>query len=434
MLTAGMTRRDLLRASVAAAGTAVFPERNVLQGAHPDIPGYLQPPPEAAAIFSKDYGRQRISRVQAAIRAAGLDALIVTNRCLDYISYVCNFHPFPLEPGLALVPVEGQVTLFVNTYSPAHTRALQAMVWTDDLVDVPHDAISEGSNQNLVDFCIQRLRDRKLDRGRIGLAGDEIDWILPYYLNTKLPEAQIVDAGRTLTELIVVKDETELKLIRFAQRYIDEVAYPTFQATLRPGELDHVVYGGVLGNILERGASPSTVLLFDAGPAGAGTWARGPLGKRLQAGDIVLSEPTPSVAGYQSEKMYTFALGRSIPDSQKHGAEVVYEAFNLVMGELKPDRELTLVLEKLDAFMRRHGYDGCTVPVGHWIGTQNHEGPRFTRTGSRGWVLKPNMVMSWHPNVVIPGKVRTTCSTCVVITPEGAKDLSSVKMQPIYYV
>ena len=132
--------------------------------------------------------------------------------------------------------------------------------------------------------------------------------------------------------------------------------------------------------------------------------------------------------------MYTFALGRDIPESQKRGSQVIYEAYQLLMGELKVGQALTPIVEKVEAFIRSHGYEGSTVPVGHWIGTQNHEGPRFTVEGTRGWVLQENMVMSWHPNIVVPGQVRTTCSTCVLITKNGAEDLSSIKMEPVYYL
>lgn len=395
----------------------------------------LQPrPDQVATIYSKEYGRQRIGKIQAALQAAGLDALIVSNRALDYIGYVSNFHPYALEPGLALILAQGPSTLFVNTYSSAHARALRPIIWTSDMVDVAHDPVSEGCNQGLVDACIQKLQDQKLERGRIGLAGDEIDWLLPYYLREKLPNARIQDGNRTLTQVIVVKDDVELALIRYAQRFIDQIAYPIYKEGLRPGEVDQAVYGRVMGSLLERGASPATVLLFDAGPAGAGTWANGARGRKLEASDIVLTEPTPSIAGYQAEKMFVFAIGRNLPESQRRASQVVYEAFQILMAELKPGRELTPIVEKVDDYLRSKGYPGSTVPVGHWIGTQNHEGPRFTVEGTKGWVLQENMVMSWHPNLVVPGEVRTTCSTCVRITKNGCEDLSAVKMEPLYYI
>jgi Xaa-Pro aminopeptidase len=381
-------------------------------------PGYWNFPEAAKTLYSREYGKARIGRVQEAIARAGLDALVVTNRALNCIGFVSNFQPYALQPGLAL----------------AHTRALQAIVWNDEFIEVPHDAISEGSNQNLVDECVAQLQKLGLGRGKIGLAGDEIDWILPSYLREKLPNARFEDANRALTSVVAVKDEVEITLIRFAQRFLDELAYPAFREHLRPGAVDYEVAGKVLGKLLEHGAGAATWLLWDAGPAGAGTWASGARGRALQRGDIVLSEPTPNIAGYQSEKMYVFALPGEIPESQKRASQVVYEAYLQILEDLKPGRELTPIVERGEDYLRKHGYPGSTVPIGHWIGTQNHEGPRFTSEGTAGWVLEPNMVMSWHPNLVIPGEARTTCSTCVLITDRGAEDLSSVKMEPIYYL
>lgn len=391
-------------------------------------------PDATRIVHSKDYGRKRIQKVQAAIGKAGLDALIVMNRGLNSIGYVSNFHPYPLQPGLALLPADGPTSLFVNTYSPAHTRSLQAMIWNDEFFDVPHDPISEGSNQNLADACSDQLKKLKLSRGRIGLAGEEVDWILPSYFRESLPRARFEDANRTLNEVVVVKDEIEIALIRFAQRYLDEIALPAYKEYLRVGATDYEVAGKVMGALLERGAGAQTWLLWDAGPAGAGTWASGTRGRKVQSGDIVLTEPTPNVAGYQSEKMYAFAMGRDIPESQRRGAQVVYDAFLEIMDSLKPGKELTPIVDRAEAHLREQGYTGNTVAIGHWIGMQNHEGPRFTAEGIKGWVLQPNMVMSWHPNVVVPGEVRTTCSTCILITDKGAEDLSAVKMEPLYYL
>ena len=163
----------------------------------------------------------------------------------------------------------------------------------------------------------------------------------------------------------------------------------------------------------------------------------GPAGREaesLKTATSFLLNP-PRISRATNRKRCTrLPLGQQIPESQKRGSQIVYEAYQLLMAQLKPGRELTPIVEKVDAFLQSHGYEGSTVPVGHWIGTQNHEGPRFTVEGTRGWVLQKNMVMSWHPNIVIPGKVRTTCSTCVLITESGAQDLSSVKMEPIYYI
>jgi Xaa-Pro aminopeptidase len=429
-----LSRRGFLKGGALAVAPLTGSRALRARSAGESSPAFLGAPPEAGILFSKPYGQRRIRKIQQAVRENDLDALIVCNRALQYITYASNFWPFAEEPGLALIPAQGEPSLLVQTYSAVHSRALKSFVWIDDIVDVPHEAISETSDFNLVKQCLASLKSRKLERGRIGLAGGEVDWGLRCYLREQLPHAQIESSDRVLWALIFVKDDVEIALQRYAQRYIDEVAYPAFIGHLAPGVLDDVVFGSVMGNMLKQGADASTVLLFDAGPAGAYTWASGARHRAIEKGDIVLSEPTPSVATYQVEKMYTFAVGRDIPESQKRAAQVVYESFLLLMDELKPGRELTPILEKCVAYIQGKGYPAPPLPMGHWIGVQNHEGPVFTVEGTRGWVLEPGMVMSWHPNMVVKGETRTTCSTCVVITQTGVEDLSKIKMQPMYYV
>ena len=327
-------------------------------------------PPEVATLYSKEYGRRRIQKVQAAIRRANLDALIVTNRALDYIGYVSNFHPYPLEPGMALVLADGPSTLFVNTYSSAHTRALIPIVWTDAMVDVPRDLVSEGSNQNLVNACIQKLQDEKLQRGRIGVAGEEIDWLLPLYFRDRLPDAKLSDANRTLTEVIVVKDEVELALIRFGQRLIDDVAYPVFRGELRPSAMDQMVYARVLASMLENGADGYGLAVRRRSRSGLrNVGERSRTDADWKRETLFFPNPPRISLVINPKKCTTFALGRDIPESQKRGSEVIYEAYQLLMSELNLGQELTPIVQKVEAFVRSRGYEGSTVPVGHWIGT-----------------------------------------------------------------
>jgi len=395
---------------------------------------FLPIPSEAKVLISKQYGRKRIEKVQEAVQHTGLNALIISNRAMNYLSYVSNFQPYALQPGVAFLPADGPPSLYVQMYSPAHVRAARTYVWIEDMVDLPRDPISEGSSIPLFAECVRRIRSLRLDRARIGLAGDELDGLLPCYFREQLPNLRIEDANRMLSELVVVKDEVELALLRHSQRLIDEVAFPAFQSQLVPGAWDTRVVAEVMRRLIEAGADLGSFLLFDAGPYGSGTWASGVQKRRIEKSDIVITEPMPSAFGYQTEKAFVFALGTELPESQKRGARAMYDAFVMSKEEFKPGRELAPIIEKCTQFMRRKGYEGPTVPIGHWIGTQNHEGPRFTPEGTRGWVLKPGMVISWHPNVVVPGQVRACCSDCLLITEKGAERMSRLPLEPIYHI
>ncbi|MBI3948862.1 MAG: aminopeptidase P family protein [Acidobacteria bacterium] len=436
-----LARRNLLKSGLLAGATALTAPTlacNVSKVASSQT--RMPEPPEAKMLDSKEYGQGRIRRVQEAIKKSGLDALIISNRALDYLGYVSNFHPSSLQIGVAFIPAEGAPTLYIQMYSSVHARTAKKTIWIEDVVDVPKDPVSESSSLNFYQEVINKLKDLKLTRGRIGLAGGEVDWMLPYYFRSELSELRVEDANPMLWSLVIVKDDVELAFMRHAQKIIDEVVYPQYQKSAVVGALDADAQFELLSAMLKAGVDiRNSSVSFGAAPYSSGTWAGPVANRRIQKGDIILSEPIPYVKRYNVEKMFTFAVGKDIPESQKRGAQVIYESFLMALDELKPGREMRSIFEKCNNFIKSKGYEeGSTVLIGHWIGAAgartSHEGARITSEGTQGLILQPGMVLSWHPNVVVPGEVRTCCSACLLITEKGVESLSKIPMEPLYYV
>lgn len=434
-----VSRRDLLRAGVCAGATAisapVFSHSNRGQASEVQK---LAPPPQAAVLISKEYGQKQVQKFQDAVRKSGLDALIISNRCLNYTGYASNYSPSSMQPGVVFIPGEGAPRLFVQMYSSAHARFAKKTLWIDDVIDVAKDPVSETATENFYKEVVSTLKDRKLTKGKIGLAGGEIDWMLPSYFKSALPDLRVENADPLLWSQIYVKDENEIALIKYTAKVSDEVAFPLIKKMLVPGTLDTDIFTEVLYAMMKGGAN-SSMLILGAAPYSAGIWATEAQNRPITKGDIVLCEPIITYAGYQSERMFTFAVGKpeEIPESQKRGAQVIYESFQMVLEEMKPGRELKEVYEKVNNHIKEKGYsEGSTVLIGHFIGRNNHEGPRITSEGTKGLILRPNMVISWHPNVVVPGEggVRTICSSTLLITETGVEMLSKLPMDPIVYV
>jgi Xaa-Pro aminopeptidase len=396
------------------------------------------PPPEAKTINSKEYGQRRINKFQEGVRKAGLDALLISNRSLGYVAYPTNYHPSAMQPGVAFIPAVGNPILFMQMYSSAHARMAKRTLWIENLVDVPRDPVSETSSENFYKAIVSTLKDRKLERSRVGLAGGEVDWLLPAYFQSQLPGLRVEDSNLLLWSLIVTRDSVEIPVMRYTAKISDEIAIPLIKKMLVPGTVDKTIFTEVLYAMMKAGADRSSLIL-GAAPYSEGIWATPAQNRPIAKGDIVLCEPIVVFGGYQTERMFTFAVGKpeDIPESQKRGAQVIYESFQIVMEEMKPGRELREVYEKANDHIKTHGYpDGSTVLIGHFIGVDNHEGPRITSEGTKGLILQPGMVISWHPNVVVPGDggVRTICSSTLLITEKGVEMLSKLPMEPMVYV
>jgi Xaa-Pro aminopeptidase len=435
---AELGRRELLKGSLVAASAAlvgggvgsVISKASTADGSTPSLP------PEVVTVNSKEYGQKRIQKFQDGVRKAGLDALIISNRAFEYVGYPTNYHPSAREPGVAFIPAAGNPVLFVQMYSSAHARMAKRTIWMDDVVDVPKDTVSETNSLNFYKAVVSTLNDRKLAQGRIGLAGGEVDWMLPPYFHEKLPKARTENANRLLWSLVVTRDDTELAIMKWTARLSDEIAFPLIKKMCVPGTNDRELVTDVVYALLNAG-SDGPHLSFGAAPYSEGIWATPPQDRKIQTGDIVLCEPIVPLRHYQTERMYTFSVGKNQPDSQKRGAQVVYESFQLALEEMKPGRDLGDVFTKCNDYIKSKGYpEGSTVLIGHFIGMDNHEGGRITAEGGKGVILQPGMVISWHPNVVVPGEggVRTICSSSLLITQTGVEMMSKIPMEPMIYV
>ena len=432
----GLGRRDFLKAcmipglvGLTTPTTAWGSTRNAY------LESMLSARPEVESkINAREYGQKRIRRIQEAIRKNGFDAFVISSFHKDYTGYVVNYHPSPtlMAPGVALVPAEGSPTIWVRTYW-AHEKRVREALWIEDFHNLPGDEISENDFSQCYEACVEKIKSLKLTRGRVGLVGDEIDWLLRYYFQDRLPSLRVENANPILDALRIIKDEEELGLLRRAQQILDEVAYPRLQELLVPGARDYDIYAEVVGSMVKSGADSMSLLILGIGPPNLGAWTYPPHGRRIEKGDTILIEPIPFVGHYNVEKMFTFAVGNDMPETQKRAAQVIYDSFLIALDSMKPGVEFRPVLEKCTRFIKSKGYEGTTVLIGHWIGMENHEGPRITPKGTRGLILQPGMAISWHPNLVIPG-ARTCCSACLLITDKGVESMSKVPMQPMYYV
>lgn len=447
MTTTDSGRRHFLKGSLFAAGAIAAPacssihttEASSSGAAAAPASGGIRPlPPELKTLNSKEYGQTRIKKFQDAVKKAGLDALIISNRSFQYVGYVTNYHPSGLQPGVAFIPAEGAPILFVQMYSSAHARMAKRTIWMDNVVDVPRDPVSESSSLNFYTELVSTLKERKLMGGRIGLAGGEIDWLLPAYFHEQLPKARVEDANRLLWSLVAKRDNVELAILKWTAQLSDEIAVPLIKKMLVPGTIDRDIFTEVLYALMKAG-SDSPRLILGAAPYSEGIWATAAQDRPIQKGDIVLCEPIIPLRSYQTERMYTFAIGKppDIPESQKRGAQVIYESFQIVMQEMKPGRDLGEIFVKANNHIKSNGYPaGSTVLIGHFIGMDNHEGGRITEEGAKGVILEPGMVISWHPNVVVPGNggVRTICSSSLLVTATGVEMMSKLPMEPIVYL
>jgi Xaa-Pro aminopeptidase len=121
-----------------------------------------------------------------------------------------------------------------------------------------------------------------------------------------------------------------------------------------------------------------------------------PSSKKIEKGDLILSDLTPCLNGYWGDTCSTIAVGKPTQKQQDHFS-LVKEALKLGISAIKPGVQA----KTIDNLLRMH-----LSPVGqyghhsgHGVGLAYHEEPRIVPYNDI--VLAPNMVIALEPGIYI---------------------------------
>lgn len=326
-------------------------------------------------------------------------------------------------PISVVFPRVGPVTAIVGP-APTPDFWLQFQDWVTDVRPTPFN----------VPAIIEQLRELQLDRGRIAIAGLEdvprvpdgiVTHIAYRMLSEQLPQATFVNATLLLEEARFVKSDEELALFKQGITLVEN-ALDVLDREARPGVPECVVYGRMMGALLERGSEPTTFMVWSAGnpqPPVASTLAsQRPIG----ADDIIQVEVEAKWCGYLAHAATTICMGT--PDATTQAmAALQHEAFQRCMKAMQPGMPLeTLVDVCAGAAV---GTPFQCKPVLHSRGL-GQDAPVLTFHARRdrmgGWKLQENSVFDLKPLVsTTDGTRKYMWGDTVVVTANGAQRLGT---------
>src|SRR5579875_1644739 len=184
--------------------------------------------------FSDAEYARRYTRVRAAMRAQGLDALLVygTRAGSAEVQYLSNF--IATWAAMLVFPQDGDPVLLVQLYNHVPNARRVAVV---------RDVRFGGEDLSATTATV--LREQGLANGRLGIVGP-----LPYRsheaLRQALPEATLADWTRELLALRLIKSEEEFAWLRRGADLSDR-AIAALAREARPGLTEHE-----LADIVER--------------------------------------------------------------------------------------------------------------------------------------------------------------------------------------
>jgi Xaa-Pro aminopeptidase len=354
------------------------------------------------------YPASRLEHVRDAVRAAGLDAVLLTPG--PDLRYVTGYDAKQLERLTCLaVPAHGDPALFVPRLelpaalaSPAGSLGLETVAWEET-----------GDPFGLVAAML----------GRVDVVGvsDRMWALFVLRLRDALPAARLVLAGSALRPLRIRKTAAEVAALREAGAAIDRV-HARVPGWLRPGLTEREVASVITEAILAEGHATVDFVIVASG-SNAASPHHEVSDRVLAAGDVVVVDIGGAMpSGYCSDSTRTYAIGEP-PAEVAAYYKVLYDAQEAACAAVRPG----ITAESVDAAAREPitaaGYgEAFFHRTGHGIGLETHEDPYIV--AGNGEVLEPGMAFSVEPGIY-PGPHGARIEDIVVCTAGGYERLNN---------
>jgi Xaa-Pro dipeptidase len=395
---------------------------------------------EAYPMLSLNERERRWKRTRDLMKEKGLECLVVFGKGREKFDYYITNEP--LE-GIIIFPLAGEPIYSLWTPNRA-TLHLETVLkdekwWVND--------VRVGSSGASV---VEALQEKGMDRAKIGTVGMSFrgDGIIPYktwtYILEKLPNATFVDVTQSYCEMIMVKSDEELKLLRRSAD-IGEMACEVMMKVVKVGVPETEIYSAVMSTIYSHGAITSAAFfILKTGPDNV-SWTspiwvhRGGPPRVLQKGDIVNCELFPIYGGFETQQQMAIALKPIDPVNQKC-ADIARRSYEAGVRALRPGRSFKEVCEEMDRPLREAGAFNLS-PLIHSLMPLAYVSPMrldpeqlpeiagikgITQVKQLGdLVVQEGMVFELEPNASL-GKNRVNIGGAVLVTKNGSEELNKL--------
>ncbi|HEY1266019.1 MAG TPA: M24 family metallopeptidase [Candidatus Binatia bacterium] len=388
--------------------------------------------------FSAAERERRWGRVRELMRAAGLHAIIGFPNQSHWdqfqadIRYLTHIGGHQTEVAVVF-PISGEVTAFVRGGNEVEWWGI-AQDWVKDI---------RQTRRTWADPVIERMKELKLDRARIGVTGlagllraPEGTVVTGMLDKAKkaFPGATFENATELLQDARSVKGKEEVAWIERAAGILDKVA-DAILAKARVGVMENEVVAEIWRTIIANGGDYPSMTHWGAGKGVP--WAcRISPHRKLEAGDMINTELEAKYGGYIAQTIQAACLGKIAPDL-KRAFNVSVEIFDDLVAYMKQGLTYRQVIAH---YQQRVREAGC-IPKGMLLHGRGigEDRPQVTGEADVGYTtaqytmhldipLVEGNVMVLKPGAMVsdaPDSIR--CGDTVVIEAKGARRLGKRK-------
>jgi Xaa-Pro dipeptidase len=358
--------------------------------------------------FSEEEYARRYTALRAKMREHKLDCVIAAGGPSHWsfggsMAWLTGHYEWHALACYVLVPLDGEPTM-IYSMGGTHAEAVRRNV-APAVKDVRH-----SRNGRYAEVMLERLRELKIERGRIGLM--EIDPRHEDYmpvnqyntLRVGLPNAEIVFTRNFLHELVVIHSAEELECVRKAG-VLCERAMEAMIARAKPGAKEYELRAAAGSAILDGGGDID-FLIIGSTPMDNPAMIFGnprPSHRVLQKGDIIIMELAAGYRGYTAQIGSPITIGPPTDMVRKFWEEITLPGYNKIVAEIMPGKPAEAMREASKFFREQGMQSRPTQCHGIDLVTDNpHVSAEHVRGIEIDKVLKPGMVIMAEPNPITP--------------------------------
>jgi Xaa-Pro aminopeptidase len=375
------------------------------------------------APIAHDEIRHRQSQARELGAGASFDALFIIGRSFydrpGDLAYLTNhFPPFPttvfsegnrgMGHAAFLLPVDGEPVLLTD-----------ARRHRSDLVAVDDVRAANDLGAAMVDL----LREKGLERARVGLVGDDIlPAAIDRFISAELPDLRF-DAERAIVAgMRAIKSPAEQALMRRAALCADAALTIAAEMIRAGGVTEREVCAEAIAAAMRAGADFVRYFRVHSGPWSAmgSRWPQA-MDRAIQPGEVVALDAIGAYQGYGFDVNRTTVCGEP-DDHTRRLLETTLQATQAAVDAVEAGVTVDHVAQAAVRVMNDSPFgDYFRGMLGHAIGLETVELP-YLRTGEQT-VLEPGMVLCIEPGLFIPDVAGAAIEQEVIVTEAGPAEV-----------
>jgi Xaa-Pro aminopeptidase len=381
---------------------------------------------------------RRYKLVREEMERRGFDCLVIWGDCGKWDTKFANIYYLTQiggngEVGTCIFPKEGEPTVFVWAIYMID-EWLNYQSWVKD---VRSSRVTRWARPYWSDAVIGRIKELKLENGRIGvvgLEGTELEGDIPYVTYKKilegLPNATFENATDLIENIRLIKSEEELGCIEKAST-IGDLAAEEMYRKAKIGASEEELFADMIRTMLVNGSEYPIMFLWSAGKYNRAKRLTYNKKRKLRRGDVILTEYSPRYRGYYSHLQRPICIGK--PDRLTRDLyEASVESFYAGLSVLKPGITLEEICKKMYEPIERRGFVLYPGVLFHGMGLywDRPHGTPFLSPEAARTELKEGMVLAFEPGASDPDLKRGIhVGHPVVVTTKGCRELSKAKVE-----